>query len=65
MNMIAEIREGQLREYNMLLEALSLVVITGSEPRIAAVGAGGKTTVLKRLAEEYLAIGQQSVIITT
>lgn len=63
--MIAEIREGQLREHNMLLEALSLVDITGSEPRIAAVGAGGKTTVLKRLAEEYLALGRQSVIITT
>ncbi|EOS81498.1 hypothetical protein C817_00753 [Dorea sp. 5-2] len=52
--MIAEIAEGQLREKRTLLEALSLFHIrdmgkTGKdvpgitrEPRIAAVGAGGR-----------------------
>lgn len=76
--MVAEIIEGQLRERDTLLEALSLIHIRdiredverdrpngNQKPRIAAVGAGGKTTILKRLAEEYLAAGEQSVIITT
>ncbi len=76
--MVAEIIEGQLRERDTLLEALSLIHIRdiredverdrpngNQKPRIAAVGAGGKTTILKRLAEEYLAAGEQSVITTT
>ncbi len=47
----------------VLLKALALRDL--AVPRIAAVGAGGKTTLLKRLAAEYRALGQKPVIITT
>ncbi len=61
--MFAEIIEGQLVERDTLLEALSLIGF--KSPRIAAVGAGGKTTLLKELAAEYKISGQESVVITT
>lgn len=46
-----------------LTEALKLSGQT--RPRIAAVGAGGKTTLLKRLASEYQMSGQKPAVITT
>lgn len=61
--MIAEIIGGQIRNCPFLTDA---VACGGSEsPRIAAIGAGGKTTLLKRLAMEYQMLGQKPVVITT
>lgn len=62
-NMIAEIREEKLVRHSSLIEALGLAETL--RPRIGAIGAGGKTTLLKRLASEYQALGQKSVITTT
>lgn len=61
--MIAEIVNGNLVQKNSLLEALQLTGIQA--PRIAAAGAGGKTTTLKRLAAEYMETGQKPIVITT
>ncbi len=61
--MITEIVNGSLILRHSLLEALDLMEI--SAPRIAAAGAGGKTTVLKRLAAEYVEMGRQPIVTTT
>lgn len=61
--MIAEIVNGSLVQKQSLLEALDLMEI--SVPRIAAAGAGGKTTVLKGLAAEYTEMGRKPVVTTT
>lgn len=61
--MIAEIVNGSLILKQSLLEALNLMEI--SAPRISAVGAGGKTTTLKRLAAEYTEMGRRPIVITT
>ena len=42
--MVAEVIEGKLKVHSSLVEALSLD--RQGRPRIAAVGAGGKTTLL-------------------
>ena len=55
--------EGKLKVHSSLIEALAL---EGREnPRIAAVGAGGKTTLLKWLAKEYQALDVKPAVITT
>ena len=61
--MITEIVNGSLILRHSLLEALDLMEI--SAPRIAAAGAGGKTTVLKRLAAEYVEMGRKPIVTTT
>ncbi len=61
--MIAEIMNGKWVPRNSLLEALELTKTQA--PRIAAAGAGGKTTILKRLAEEYRQTGQKPIVTTT
>lgn len=61
--MTAEIINGKLVPQNSLLEALELAET--QTPRIAAAGAGGKTTILKRLAKEYRQTGQKPIVTTT
>lgn len=61
--MVAEVIEGKLKVHSSLVEALSLD--RQGRPRIAAVGGGGKTTLLKRLAKEYQASGAKPAVITT
>lgn len=61
--MIAEIINGSLIQKQSLLEALDMMKV--SAPRIAAAGAGGKTTVLKRLAAEYKEKGLKPIVTTT
>ena len=61
--MIAEIINGSLIQKQSLLEALDMMKV--SAPRIAAAGAGGKTTVLKRLAAEYKEMGLKPIVTTT
>lgn len=53
--------KGGWRQYNSLLDALE---IDAAHPVITAVGAGGKTTIIKRLAAEFRAMGKK-VLITT
>lgn len=59
----AQIRQGTFVPCASLSEALGLD--GGKHPRIAAVGAGGKTTTLKTLAAEYAVRGLRPVVITT
>lgn len=61
--MVAEIVNGNLLLKESLCEALELTDV--SAPRIAAVGAGGKTTTLKRLASEYREAGRRPIVTTT
>lgn len=61
--MIAEIVNGDLNLRNSLCEALELTDV--SAPRIAAIGAGGKTTTLKRLASEYRELGRRPIVMTS
>lgn len=61
--MIAEIVKGNLILRKSLCEALEIADV--SAPRIAAVGAGGKTTTLKRLASEYRKMGRRPIVTTT
>lgn len=60
---LSEITEGKLVLKQSLLEALNLTETAA--PRIAAAGAGGKTTTLKRLAAEYADTGKKPVVTTT
>ena len=54
---------GTLERQESLLGALKL---TGNgKVRIAAVGAGGKTSLLKKLAEKYKEEGQKPLLVTT
>lgn len=61
--MIAEIVNGNLVLKQSLCEALGAA--DAIAPRIAAVGAGGKTTTLKRLAAEYAKMGCRPIVTTT
>lgn len=63
--MITEIKDGRLIPCHSLLEILQPAAGGGREPRIAAVGAGGKTSLLKALAEEYRMLGRKPVVTTT
>lgn len=68
---ISEIIDGRLVPGRSLIEILGVsgCFLPGADktrlPRIAAVGAGGKTTVLKLLAEEYQVSGIGAVLTTT
>lgn len=61
--MIAEITNGNLTLKQSLCEALELTGV--SAPRVSIVGAGGKTTTLKRLAAEYADMGHCPIVTTT
>lgn len=61
--MIAEIVYGNLISQKNMLEVFGLA--GAAAPRIAAAGAGGKTTTLKRLAAEYKEMGRKPVVTTT
>lgn len=61
--MIAEIVNRKLVFRHSLCEVLELTNET--TPRIAAVGGGGKTTTLKRLAAEYSEMGRCPIVTTT
>ncbi len=61
--MIAEIVNGNMVLKQSFNEAMELTDV--SAPRIAAVGAGGKTTILKRLAAEYAEMGCKPIVTTT
>ena len=70
-------REDRLCEAPFLLDALGLMPLGDSGrqeassggpmgfPVVSAVGAGGKTTTLRRLAEEFVQQGQRAVVTTT
>lgn len=60
---LSEITDGKLILRRSLLEALGLTETAA--PRIAATGAGGKTTVLKRLSAEYADMGKKPILTTT
>lgn len=59
--MIGYYRNGTLQEAGSLAEAAGL----GAAPAVSVVGAGGKTSLLCRLAQEYAKAGQQAVVTTT
>ena len=59
--MIWVYENDSLREVPTFLEALEAC----DRPVISAVGAGGKTTTLHRLADEFVRAGQQAVVTTT
>lgn len=67
--MIWTYKEGRLCEAESLLEALEITgEIQSDSDRtyvVSAVGAGGKTTMLHRLADEYTRAGQRVVVTTT
>ena len=63
--MIAEIKDGKMIPYQSLLEALKIHGGRDRKPRIAAVGAGGKTSLLRALAAEYRMQGRKPVVTTT
>ena len=61
--MISYFRDGRLYEAESFL---SIVKPDYTEcPMIAAVGAGGKTSTLRRLAEEYALLGKKAIVLTT
>ena len=57
------IENGKLQRKESLLMALGLT--EQMVPRIAAVGAGGKTSLLKQLLAEYQEKGALPVLVTT
>ena len=61
--MISYFRDDRLCEADSFL---SVVKPDYAEcPMIAAVGAGGKTSTLRRLAEEYALMGKKAIVLTT
>ena len=61
--MISYFRDDRLCEADSFL---SVVKPDYTEcPMIAAVGAGGKTSTLRRLAEEYALMGKKAIVLTT
>ena len=61
--MISYFRDDRLCEADSFL---SVVKPDDTEcPMIAAVGAGGKTSTLRRLAEEYALMGKKAIVFTT
>ena len=61
--MISYFRDDRLCEADSFL---SVVKPDDTEcPMIAAVGAGGKTSTLRRLAEEYALMGKKAIVLTT
>ena len=59
--------EDRLRETDSLRQALKLEEgeLRGQRPVVSAVGAGGKTTTLHRLADEYVRAGVPVLVTTT
>lgn len=60
---IGKYSDGAFRHYETLAEALGPVISSGNV--IAAVGAGGKTTILEHLAAELCGQGQRILMTTT
>ena len=65
--MIYIYNEDRLCETDSLRQALKLETerIRGQRPVVSAVGAGGKTTTLHRLADEYVRAGIPVIVTTT
>lgn len=61
--MLYSYRDNRLCEETALLKAAGLDEIPS--PVVAAAGAGGKTSTIRRLAQEYVRSGQQVIVITT
>ena len=61
--MISYFRDGRLYEAESFLSAVK--PDSADCPVIAAVGAGGKTSTLRRLAEEYASSGRKAIVLTT
>lgn len=61
--MIKCYRERKLCEMSSLRAAIGLDQVTA--PVVAAVGGGGKSTTLGRLAQEYAKSGEQAIVLTT
>ena len=64
-NMIWIYKEDRLCEMPTLADAIGLDGGAQGCPVVSAVGAGGKTTTLHRLAEEFVRQGQQAVVTTS
>ena len=56
-------RDNNLYESKLLTEAAGLTGV--KYPVVSAVGAGGKTTTLRRLADEYVQPGVPVIVTTT
>ena len=56
-------RDNNLYESKLLTEAAGLTGV--KYPVVSAVGAGGKTTTLRRLADEYVQSGIPVIVTTT
>ena len=61
--MLYSYRDNRLCEETALLKAAGLDEIPS--PVVAAAGAGGKTSTIRRLAQEYVRSGQQVIVMTT
>lgn len=61
--MIKKFVNGKLKSCSSLIDALELENI--KDPVISFIGAGGKTTTIKRLAKEYIEKGIPVVVTTT
>lgn len=61
--MIKVFRDGRLFEVDSLRSAMGLGGIQC--PVISAVGAGGKTSTIRKLAEEYALAGEKAIVLTT
>lgn len=60
---IFDYRNGQLQKKRSLLEAIGLP--EAGHPVISVVGAGGKTSTIRRLAQEYVKKGRKVIVTTT
>ena len=61
--MIYSFRDGRLCEVSSLRQAARLTGIPS--PVVSAAGAGGKTSAIRRLAQEYIESGQRVIVTTT
>ena len=61
--MIYSFRDGRLCEVSSLRQAAGLTGIPS--PVVSAAGAGGKTSSIRRLAQEYIESGQRVIVTTT
>lgn len=61
--MVYSFRDGRLCEVSSLRQAAGLAGIPS--PVVSAAGAGGKTSTIRRLAQEYIESGQQVIVTTT
>lgn len=63
--MIWKYKEGTLCGEESLLKALEITAGSDPAPVVSVAGAGGKTTILHTLAEEYARAGEHVVVTTT